>query len=482
MMRSRPDGDAGATAVVTAVLVVVLFGFAALAVDLTNQFSRDRASQTTADLAALAGAGDLPKGCLALTTAIAYMTGPNNRILFDEANSGVGPGALTDGLDANGEIRVHDSASIPDFGGNNPNPLSGCPGVVNTGNAITVFSPPQEVDYAFAPVLGLMNGTAGPTSGRVASAATAFREGGFERKLLPFGLPSGCLNGSNLIKTPPPGKEAAGELCGSSATGNFGYLDSPRAGLKGNAAFEQNLAVGLDHAITSFANGAVLPPGKCSEGVDGARLDTSSVRVPPANCVDVKTGNITSGIGSLITGYGSGSDRQKGRLTGISEPPRDAGGAARCTEPGVGPGGESDFRWTVPKKGKDSISVTNTTLSCYVQGGLSGLPGLATKTPPVGVVDASILNDPRFFFVPVLAPSGRSQNGDWPVIGFRAAFITSESVSGGVGQSASCAPSTCNGLVFGSGGNLDSVGVFVFEERAIKGSSPGGGGFTSLLR
>ena len=54
-MLSRWRTDDGIVAVVTAIVAVLLFSVGALAVDLGNTFSRRRAVQTTADLAALAG-------------------------------------------------------------------------------------------------------------------------------------------------------------------------------------------------------------------------------------------------------------------------------------------------------------------------------------------------------------------------------------------------------------------------------------------
>lgn len=479
-MKRRDCSDSGATAVLTAILVVILFAFAALAVDLTNQFSRDRASQTTADLAALAGAGDLPEGCVALGTATTYMSGANNQILFDEENSGVGLAGLTDGIDSNGEIRVHDSAAIPDFGDDAPNALAGCPGVVNTGNAITVFTPPQTVDYVFAPVLGIIDGTPGPASGNVGSAATAIREGGFERNLLPFGLPSGCGFGQQVVKAGKgSGPKEAPASCDDSSTGNFGLLESPRREppvLSESEERTYNLAFGLDHGVRPFP--APAPDAQCTaDGAPSGAILDDDPRQNTANCLNVLNGNqVSLNMDALVEGNNS----IPGRLTRISEVPRDADGDANCSEPIGSPGSVTDFRWTVPKS-KD-ISITNTVLSCYLNG--TTVEALAAGTAPPGSVDPSILKDPRFFSVPVLSPQARAQNGYWPVVEFRAAFITNETSSSS-GSNATCSSdSNCNGLVFNNGSKqLQQLTVFVFPEDAIPGGGPGGAtGFTSLLR
>jgi hypothetical protein len=70
--------DTGAVAIVVAISSLLLFGTAALAVDLGNAFNRRRQSQGTADLAALAGAQDLDGTAVgavkARVTAIDYLT------------------------------------------------------------------------------------------------------------------------------------------------------------------------------------------------------------------------------------------------------------------------------------------------------------------------------------------------------------------------------------------------------------------------
>ena len=82
-MLSVSRDDRGAVALVVAVLALVLFGIGALAVDLGNSFTRRRAVQTTADLAALAGAQSLPNTCQAWQNAVIYLR--NNPVVDDDA-------------------------------------------------------------------------------------------------------------------------------------------------------------------------------------------------------------------------------------------------------------------------------------------------------------------------------------------------------------------------------------------------------------
>ncbi len=95
--------DHGAIAVITAILVILLFAVGALAVDIGNALSRKRQVQTTADFAALAGARELPSAANAKASAYAY--------LLNNATSGMDTGSWTpaqfdDDDFANGEIDV----------------------------------------------------------------------------------------------------------------------------------------------------------------------------------------------------------------------------------------------------------------------------------------------------------------------------------------------------------------------------------------
>ncbi len=61
LTRSRPDTEGGAILVLTALLLVVLMGFAAIAVDAAAAWSNRREAQTAADLASLAAVQEIPR-------------------------------------------------------------------------------------------------------------------------------------------------------------------------------------------------------------------------------------------------------------------------------------------------------------------------------------------------------------------------------------------------------------------------------------
>jgi uncharacterized membrane protein len=97
--------DDGAVAVMSAILVIVLFLVAALAVELTDLYSRDRAVQARADIAAFAAAQDLPDACFAVGTAVSSLNDTGNAVA-SVAGYTTTVAAMTDGSVGNGEIQV----------------------------------------------------------------------------------------------------------------------------------------------------------------------------------------------------------------------------------------------------------------------------------------------------------------------------------------------------------------------------------------
>lgn len=155
--------DRGAIAPMAAVLLAfALFTFGALAVDLGNAWARKRAVQNTADLAALAGAGQLPDTGAARAAAADYVT--RNPV------AGMAPAAGwdTDGDLANGEIRFY-----VDSDADGTLDLTQDPVAPSGGGAdfIRVVAPPAHVDFGLAGVVGASGvDVQRPATARVASA------------------------------------------------------------------------------------------------------------------------------------------------------------------------------------------------------------------------------------------------------------------------------------------------------------------------
>jgi len=103
-----PRSDRGQATILTLVFLVVLLGMAALVLDLGSWYRADRATQSAADAAALAGAQELPENpTLAKTLAQQYAT----------KNGGLGSGgvSLTAKLVSNDTIAVTVKRSAPGF-------------------------------------------------------------------------------------------------------------------------------------------------------------------------------------------------------------------------------------------------------------------------------------------------------------------------------------------------------------------------------
>jgi hypothetical protein len=140
MLRDRGGSERGSVAITVALCMTVLLGFAALVVDVGLNWATRTSAQTAADAAALGGASRL------LVDGPAAALVEVQTLLADNVDGLTGvAGWATDGVEANGEIVCW---TLPD---NPPGPGAGCP---DGSNALQVITPPIQVQYAFAPVLG----------------------------------------------------------------------------------------------------------------------------------------------------------------------------------------------------------------------------------------------------------------------------------------------------------------------------------------
>lgn len=195
----RPEADGGAVAILTAMLALVLFGFAALAVELGDMYSRDAAVQTTADLAAFAGAQELPDACLAFNKARAYLINDKNGVFSDTAPTtfSASVAQLSDADTTNGEIEILDWDNKPI-----PNPTaSPCS---DAGHRVRVTTPERTITF---PLVAGLPGA--PGSGTVQGTAAVELRSLDHLSVLPFSLPNSCGLGSQTVYersgvSPPP--------------------------------------------------------------------------------------------------------------------------------------------------------------------------------------------------------------------------------------------------------------------------------------
>jgi Flp pilus assembly protein TadG len=103
----RIRSNSGQATVVTVIFLVVLLGMAALVLDIGSWYRADRATQSTADAAALAGAQALPYNPANASSLALQYSGKNGGGL---SSSDI---QITTGLDANDTIQVHVRRSAP---------------------------------------------------------------------------------------------------------------------------------------------------------------------------------------------------------------------------------------------------------------------------------------------------------------------------------------------------------------------------------
>ena len=142
MSRGRGGSERGSVAITVVLSMTVLLGFAALVVDVGLNWAARTSAQSAADAAALAGASRL-----LVDGPAAAITTVRDTLNDNVAGIVAGVGWASDGLESNGEVVCW---TLP---GDPPDPVAG--GVCPPGsNALKVVTPPINVQYAFAPVLG----------------------------------------------------------------------------------------------------------------------------------------------------------------------------------------------------------------------------------------------------------------------------------------------------------------------------------------
>ncbi|QIK66081.1 hypothetical protein G7072_06755 [Nocardioides sp. HDW12B] len=251
--------------------------------------------------------------------------------------------------------------------------------------------------------------------------------------------------------------------CNVSQRGNFGQLDSPRAGYPQlQKRYEYNLALGLDHKLAPFNMldyPAIATNPECfNDGSPtGAKID--NVVRDGNNCIYVQSGNDPGGLTSgFLTGVDGGPDGAKpGRLF-------TAPTSSRCTTNGrVAPAKASDSKvaWA---------NINRDTLSCFLLPGKT-LADIASDTAAADIVDRSILQSPRYFQVPVVHANDRADKKYIAIKQYASVFLTDETPTcnltaptyGGPG----CATAE-NGITMNGGGNqVFAVQVFAFNTFAI---------------
>ncbi|RYP85679.1 pilus assembly protein [Nocardioides guangzhouensis] len=260
------------------------------------------------------------------------------------------------------------------------------------------------------------------------------------------------------------------ECDAGSNDGNFGTLKFPRTDVSSqNDQLAMNMATNLQEPMTLTVHSSWTSSGTCSNGVNGAvtsGLPNPGLK-PGTNCVDTDTGlPALAATAGMITGVGS----TPGRLT------------TESTTPGCGPGGSSSN--ATARIQNTNYSINNDVLSCFLTDGAS-LATVADKNySGDAVLDESIYDSPRFFFVPVLhvQPANGGSN-KYSIIDFRPAFLTDEDVASSSvkGSNTATAPvgnSPGNGIVIEQN-QIKTMKVIFFNSNALP--SRTGGALTTYF-
>ncbi len=297
----RADGEQGLVVVFSALLMVVLMIFAALAVDLGSLYNARRSDQNAADTGALGGAQSL---------------GATGTTLADEVktvvHSTLGTTLTSTQWNSCGSITDPDPIDTPISGSN-------CITVNGSRTQVQVRIPTRQLNSIFGRAAGVNSFS------HDAFAIAGLASSGFGN-VLPFGMPASAGGGDGYVCI----KEGSGGTsvapCGGPSSGNFGYVDFGQFGNAetgtsldcGNggqrARSANNMAVGVDHDLSVY--GGV--PNLTTEVVDTVACGASP-QTPRPNAVQTTTGNTVSQSLNPGIAFGTGfSDGGPGRLARTS--------------------------------------------------------------------------------------------------------------------------------------------------------------------
>jgi hypothetical protein len=527
--RSRRFDEGGAVALLVAMLAVVLMGLGAIAVDIGHAYAKRSLLQTDVDLAVMAAAAELDNagGCNpeVVSKAVEFLTKSENAVPGQyELNLGGSAGdddgfircqswrvelwaprshvefglgqviSDEDGVDvaahAVAEIRSPAAtATLPffsvegcdegaqslrnDSGTSTPPPLPPLTPTSATSNPATF-----ELDKSEAPAGTTsmpMTLTGEGFTGATAVGFTGAAGPPYHHEVPISPTPTGAT-GSITVDVPSDvlavedvwyvrvlidGEWSAqqearrftvGEprlYCDASLQGNFGTLDLPRDDTN-SSPLEWNMILGIQPTLAVHPS----PNGQC----DGQPGSIQSVRGPVdgSNCVLTETG---LKMAATNDGFIQGKGGLDGRL--------DADSTSNCSR------SDDNSRTPTEITGK---RVNDDRLSCFIVNEARIGDLVAGNAVGTRALSADLFLSPRFFWIPVLETEPTTGAKWWPIVDFRAGFVTDQSLSashdapGQVGE--------FNGLVEDSSG-IRELRVILLDELALPVFAPARGGETT---
>jgi hypothetical protein len=224
----RPGSDRGAVVVITALMAVVLLGFAAIAIDMTNARQQRRQAQGSADAAALAAAQDLPDPDVVVATVKEYALQNFGTAVADWVGC-TDPDALVE---------------LPDVDNSNT-----CISIDEPYKRVRVRLPVSQVGTTFGGVLGY-DGI------DVSAKAVAEADLTKDDRIIPATVAAAAGSGNLCIEN--GGNDVD---CESRSSGNFGSFDSQRVRIYLPTSSKQanslriNYSMGVDHPLSIYGTG-----------------------------------------------------------------------------------------------------------------------------------------------------------------------------------------------------------------------------------
>ena len=431
----RNNNEKGASAILIAASLVLLFGVLAVALDLSAAFNIRNQNQNAGDNGVMAGALEkavlTPDRQLMVTEALEIL----------QANLAADfPGGQTDAS------WIAMWRSCADAGNTNwvplpePSAWGGSAGatldcISETTSLLRIRVPDQLVGTTFGAVIG----SDSIATNAVSIAKTALV--GTAPPVVPFGINSGASPGEVCLSSASTG--TAYPPCTGSQTGAFGPIVSPLFGdfgthpveCSGNQIrwFERNLVWGLDHRLSPWPHENTIPtptpwPGQSALDAlpdlnrDACVLDPDGNAAPingiPINAVQVGTGFPDPGMTNALISDGT-FDGRPSRL----QLPTTATRALM----------DQNDQWDVDNVGPWTFLTDASPVSACQRSAYTAALSTDEKTtlfeacivdPSAGeIFDTNIATSPRFVWAPEYVYESPPGSKFTPIRGFRPSFI-----------------------------------------------------------
>ena len=533
-MAARTRDDRGATAVMFALLALVLLGVSALAVDVGQVYAKRSALQSNVDLAVLAATAELDSdgACNSevITKAQEYLTKDSNVVPDQEAID------LTNSDTTDGFIQCNDWK-------------------------VELSAPTSHVDYGLA--RAVMDEDTAEEGIDVPAFAAAQIKSPSQTDTLPMYAVSGCDTGAQILTDPPPGPTpssappAAMTPVGTAEVRNLvvtpneveSDLTAPQGpitlagqvkgtGTRTGQIVFYNATTGLTYPAGSPASlpsgggwnnftltAPTVPQEVLDEnGIWWVRLKIVSGATttwsPSAVSAGFTVGDLLFCDGAVSGNFGTLRLARNDAVNGLwiemniikgvqphlivnasnvvpcspvdsdhapvsptdcisTDPgfPNEAASDGFVNGSGSTPGRlDADTTPGCDRNGGDdrtsaSPNLNDDLLTCFILGGHSVGDVVAGEA---NILSADIFDSPRFFYIPVIpVEAAHGASGAYPIIGFRPGFITQESMA--ATATARGAVTGHNGLTFHSG-HIEQINVVLFPESALPETAPPRGG------